>query len=97
MLLSNSSTEDRETLNLYGKGPFEFAVLINRKPTKSCVPPDAADQPVRRRAASEIVFLGEACRIGGYCYSDINARITEAKGGVLDDSKSALNGLAFLQ
>lgn len=100
MLLSNSSTEDRETfMNLYGKGPFEFAVLINRE----------ADEELRSRlmllinqfkpARSEvrIVFLGEACRIGGYCYSDINARITEAKGGVLDDSKSALNGLAFLQ
>ena len=100
MLSNNSGPEDRETFrNLYGTGPFEFAVLINQP----------ADEELRSRllllinqfkpARSEvrIVFLGEACRIGGYCYSDINARITEPCGGVLDDGKTALNGLSYLQ
>jgi len=99
-LRSDSLPEDREPFEaLYGKSPYEFTILINRK----------ADEKLRSRllllvnqfkpaqSRVKIVFLGETCRLGSYCYLDVNARIADIGCGALDDGKSALNGMFYLQ
>lgn len=83
---------------LYGKSPYDFTILINKK----------ADERLQSqllfllnqfkpiRSKINIVFLSDCASLDSYCYLDINAKMHSYNKGALDDNK-AIDGSILLQ
>ncbi|MBQ2830038.1 MAG: hypothetical protein IJF15_03335 [Oscillospiraceae bacterium] len=91
-------SDQRHSEELYGKTPYDFAVMIGRRMDEKLRLrlQFLIDQfkPVRSRC--RIVFLEECSGLDAFTYLDVNGAVLQNSTGHLDDGK-ALTGMTYLK